>query len=80
MAIKTSKGYKCGYCGKLFITSPEADKCKDSHQLVYVALSKDDLNKLVNFIYLKEEKLLTDTLVTNLQKYLKNSRKKDAQT
>lgn len=80
MAIKTSKGYKCGYCGKLFVTSPEADKHKESHSLIYIALSKDDLNRLVNFIYLREEKLLTDTLVTTLQKYLKSSRKKDAQT
>ena len=78
MVVKTSKGYKCGYCQKIFVTSPEADKCKDSHQLIYVPLSIDDLNRLVNFIYLKEEKLLTEDLVNTLQKYLKNSRKKDA--
>jgi hypothetical protein len=78
MAIKTSKGYKCGYCNKIYITSPEADRCKDSHQLIYIALSVDDLNRLVNFIYLKEEKLLSESLVETLQKYLKNSRKKDA--
>lgn len=77
MAIKTTKGYLCGYCGKIYVTSPEADRCKDSHELVYIALSKDDLNRLLNFIYLGEPKLLTDTLVQTLQKYLKKSRKKE---
>ena len=77
MAIKTAKGYKCGYCGKLYVTSPEADRCKDSHELIYVALSKDDLNRLVNFLFIRDEKLLTETLITTLQKYLKSARRKE---
>lgn len=74
MAIKAKGGYKCGYCYKLYKTSGEADKCKDDHGLIYVALGRDDLNRLMNFIYIKEEKLLSESLMKNLGKYAKGMR------
>lgn len=73
MAITVKGGYKCGYCGKFFTNPVDADACKDTHNLVYVAISREDLSRLVSFIYSKEESLLTETLVENLQKYLKGS-------
>lgn len=73
MAIKVKDGYKCGYCLKFYTNPIGADKCKESHNLIYVAISKDDLNGLLNFIYLQDEKLLPPTLVERLQRYLRNS-------
>lgn len=73
MAIKTRGGYLCGYCNKSFTDPVKCDIHKEEHNLIYVALSREDLSRLVTFIYSKEEKLLTGTLVDNLQKYLKGS-------
>jgi len=71
MAIKINNGYLCGYCRKFFTNPVDAEACKEHHNLVYVALSMEDLNRLVNFIYTKEEALLTETLINNLQRYLR---------
>jgi hypothetical protein len=73
MAITVKNGYQCGYCGKFYTNPIAAENCKDSHNLIYVPFTKEDLNRLINFIYSKEEKLLTETLITTLQKYLKGS-------
>lgn len=75
MAHKVSTGrYLCGYCNKEYSDPIRADSCKESHDLVYIALSKSDLNKLLNFIYLRDEELLTESLMRNLTKYLKGNR------
>lgn len=74
MAIKVRDAWKCGYCGKKFKTSGEADKCKEEHNLIYVPFSAEDLNRLHNFIHLREEKLLTPSLMNTLNKYLKHVR------
>lgn len=73
MAIKTKSGYSCGYCGKHFTDPVECDAHKEEHKLIYLPISREDLSRLVNFIYTKEEKLLGDDLVDRLQNYLKGS-------
>lgn len=76
MAIKTKNGYKCGYCGKLYTGQngiTDADKCKESHNLIYVALSPEDLNRLLMFIYSKDDRVLSESIVDRLQSYLKGA-------
>lgn len=73
MAIKLTKGYACSYCGKQFPDPIAADNCKDGHDLIYVAISKEHLNRLITFIYSKEEDVLPDGLVERLKSYLKHS-------
>lgn len=73
MAKKVADGYRCGYCNKLYRDPVDADKCKNDHDLIYIALSKSDLNRLINFLHIREEALLTETLVDNLSKYLRGS-------
>jgi hypothetical protein len=73
MALKVKDGYKCGYCGNLFKTVIKAEECKLNHDLIYVALSRTDLNRLINFIYLRDESLLTPTLLETLNKYLRGN-------
>ncbi len=63
--------WRCGYCRLPYETSEKAEKCKESHDIVYVGLSRSDLNRLVNFIYTGEEQLITDSLLDNLKKYLR---------
>lgn len=73
MAIKTTDGYECGYCHRFYTNPIDADNCKNSHNLIYVAITREELNNLLSFIFLKEEALLSDRLVERLQGYLKNS-------
>jgi hypothetical protein len=76
MAIKTKTGYACAYCKKNFKglnALQEAENHKDSHNLIYLAISQEDLNNLVNFVFTHDERLLKNNIVDRLQKYLKTA-------
>lgn len=68
MATKLGiKKYACSYCGKIYPDVVKADNCRDSHDLLYLMLSGDDLNRLHNYIYSGDKKLLTESLVTAIK-------------
>lgn len=70
MAIKTEDGkFKCAYCGKLYDELTLANKCKTSHDLIYVPLTIEDIRSIINFMYTKEEKHLTEKAVQQFMKY-----------
>lgn len=74
MAYKLPSGkWACSYCGKEFNDPVAGDSCRDSHELYYVPLSKTDLNRLIQFIYTKDESLLTKTLVKTITSYLRGN-------
>jgi len=59
--------YKCKYCGKEFkkdmaLLSHEFKK----HDIIYIRISKSDLNRLLQFIITKEDNLLTRSLLESL--------------
>lgn len=71
MALKVKGGYNCGYCKKFYTDPVNAENCKESHKLIYVGITKEDLNRLLLFIYTKEDNVLGEHLVQLLQNYLK---------
>lgn len=71
MAIRENKIYSCMYCGREYPDPFKADACRDSHELLYIAMTKEDLNRIINFIYSKEDSLITEALLTNLRRYIK---------
>lgn len=77
MSVKLKNGnYACGYCGKQFngkTAQSDADTHKEEHDLIYLQISKEDLQKLVLFIFSKDERLLGEDLVNRLQSYLKGA-------
>ena len=73
MAIKVDGGHVCSYCNKKWSDPAKADSCRDGHELIYVQISKSDLNRLINFIYAKDESLLSPTLMNTLTKYLRGN-------
>jgi hypothetical protein len=73
MAYKTKTGFSCSYCGKNYTTDILADSCRDRHELVYVQLSRTDLNRLINFIMLKDDSLITETLMKTLKRCARNN-------
>ena len=70
MAIQQRGMWLCGYCGKPYTDPVKADNCRDSHELIYIPLTKTDLNRLLQFLYTKNDELLTESLVNTLQTYL----------
>jgi len=77
MAIKVRQKngtfkYMCFYCKKTYADPTLADKCRDeNHDLVYIPMSRSDVDKLLQFIYLKNDELLTDTMIESLKLGLK---------
>jgi hypothetical protein len=69
MANKNTDGkYVCSYCGKLYSHPQAADACRDGHALIYIGLTKEDLNRLLMFIQLKQDELMTESLWKALNK------------
>ena len=74
MAIKHAGKWLCGYCHKEYPDQAKADSCRDGHDLIYVPFTPTDLNRLLNFIYLKDDSLLTKSLMATLNKYLRGNK------
>jgi hypothetical protein len=63
------KLYKCLYCGKVYSKDVLADACRESHNLIYIPISYDDLQRLIQYIWVGDKNLLTASLMNTLQKY-----------
>ena len=59
----------CLYCGKTFADPLKARECENSHDIVFVPLIREDLNRLVNYIATGDRKLLTERLSRTLFRY-----------
>lgn len=67
MALKSNGKYACSYCGKEFNCYQEADACRDNHDLIYLALTKEDISRVLQFFYTKDEELLSEELIKRFQ-------------
>jgi len=78
MAIKLEKNkWRCDFCNETFATNVLADAHRDTaHSVIYVPIFEDDLNRLLMFLYRKDDQLLTKTLVETIQKYAKRAARK----
>lgn len=65
--------YKCSYCDKSYTDPIKATVCRDSHDLVYLMLSAEDLNRLHTFIYTKDSSLLSETLLKRIKGLLRRA-------
>ena len=74
MAIKQIDGtYKCSICGITYPSPVKADLCRDSHELVYVPMTKTELNRLLMAIQLGDMSLISNELLERLEKYNRQS-------
>jgi hypothetical protein len=73
MVKKVEGGYKCAICGMLHDRDTLAVACEKSHEIIYIPINRQDLFKLIQFIYTKDSDLLSESLVQTLQKYSKGS-------
>jgi hypothetical protein len=71
MAIKLPDGrYKCSWCNKIYPDPTKADTCREKHDIVYVPMLRSDVNRLLQFMTTKDEKLITTTMYQSLQRFL----------
>ena len=74
MAIKEEDGqFSCPTCFKKFNRLVLADSCEKSHNTIYVPMQRSDIDKLIQFIFTGDQRLLKDMqpLVKTLMKYTK---------
>ena len=70
MAIKIRDvGYACSVCGQVYGTPARADSCRDEHDMLYIPMSKTELNRLINALMLNDVSLVPESLHNTLRKY-----------
>lgn len=67
---------QCFYCGKVYPTESKARECENSHDIVFVPIFREDLNRLINFIASGDRNLLTERLSRTLYKYFRSGSSK----
>lgn len=73
MAIKTREGYLCSICRKLYTHAEKADGCRDKHDIVYVPMTRTELNRLINGLYSEDLSIIPPSLFVTLRKIQRKS-------
>lgn len=61
--------FACSVCGKVHYNVIQADACRDSHDMIYIPMSRTELNRLINAIMLDKVDIVPESLLTTLRKY-----------
>jgi len=69
MPIKIEDGWKCAICDEIFPRDIDALSHEQQHDIIYVPIKSSDLFRLIQFIFTKDESLLTESLMKTLLKY-----------
>ena len=69
MVSKVKDKYKCMVCDKLFERDTEALHCEQEHDTILVPFVREDLYKLLQFLLVRDEELLSESLIRTLRKY-----------
>lgn len=62
-------GWKCNTCGLVYQREPYAYGCEQSHDTIYIKLHRDDLQRLIQFLYTGDTELISKRLMKTLLKY-----------
>lgn len=73
MTIKTKDGkYQCFYCLEKYNRPEKAEACREEHDILYIPISRSDVNKLLNYLFIPDGKILEGTKVAGfLQRALR---------
>lgn len=67
--------YQCSFCNKSFQNVLQAVHCEQEHHIIYFPIVKGELANLIQFIFTKNEKLISENLYNRLHKYFRNAEK-----
>jgi hypothetical protein len=75
MAIKiASNKFKCPYCDFTAPTFQVVDEHRDkAHDILYIPMERADVDRLIKFIFFKDENLIRPEMLKVLQVALKKS-------
>lgn len=62
-------GYACSICNRIYPTPAKADSCREEHDMLYIPVSKTELNRLINAIGLGDVSLIPNSLLDTLRKF-----------
>ena len=68
MANKVIEGYECAVCKLVYATSAKADACRKSHDIIYVPMTRTELNRLLNGLFLNDLSIIPESLLDTLRK------------
>jgi hypothetical protein len=67
--ILSETKYVCEICLRIYPTVDQAKLCQQGHDIIYLPIQREDLKRLIAFIHLGEGKLLTQSLISTLERY-----------
>lgn len=68
MANKLLTGeYECSYCKQRYVDPFKADACRSAHDLVYFQLSRVEVDRLLKFLYFRDESLLDPKTILRIK-------------
>lgn len=65
--------FACSICGKIYASPAHADSCRDSHEMLYIPITKTELNRLLSAIYSEDYEIIPFSLIQTLKKYARAS-------
>jgi hypothetical protein len=71
ITLTEEKKYRCQFCGKEYDRILYKDQCEKSHEVVYIPVLKEDLSRLVQFIFTGDRKLLNERLGRTIMEYFR---------
>jgi hypothetical protein len=63
---------RCFYCDKYYPDKEKARECENNHDVLFVPILREDLNRLLNFIATGDRDLLTERLSKVLFRYVRH--------
>ena len=69
MHEKVGDMFHCFYCREAYETKKESEESWNSHHIVLLPLAEEDLNRLRNFNFSHDDKLLTTEITRMIQIY-----------
>jgi len=73
VAINLRNGqYACSICGEKYSSTVSADSCRDSHDIVYIPMTRTEFNRLINALALSDLSIIPDSLMETFRKYQKS--------
>jgi hypothetical protein len=69
LVSKIKTGYRCSICDKVYPRDTLALNCEQSHDTILVPFIREDLYKLLQFLLVRDDALLSESLMKTLRRY-----------
>jgi len=74
MAINLHDGqWACSVCGARWNGAMQADSCRDSHNIIYIPMTRDEFNMLVHALGFGDLSVIPESLRETIKKYQRMS-------